>query len=226
MKRITAQRRAPQVCQLCHQRKIRCEVRVKGFPCLKCTETGDRCELRPRKAYSARKKKATPQTVRTGSESASADGGELSDNDRTSNTFSTIEDSNRSDMIVKNIVSHDNSSNKPATLYVGDQYGIAALLETNQPSTVGKKHFLVPSAATQVLEPEDLHYLKVKGCFSLPEVDVCASLIQCYFEFVHLNFPILDAKLFLDAYTEAGIQAINLLLLWSMFSVAASVCLS
>jgi Fungal specific transcription factor domain len=72
------------------------------------------------------------------------------------------------------------------------------------------------------LQPEGLEYLKVKGCFTLPASDVCNALVETYFNFVHPLFPIINAREFLERYEQNGIQQINLLLLWSMFSVSAS----
>ena len=225
MASTAAHKRAAKVCRLCHQCKVRCEMPVKGEPCLRCRETGETCELRSRKPYSTRRMNATPQRARKLSSSAPLSDAIFWEEDNASENGSLKEDTKRSDMIIEKAFDHINGTANTAALFVGDQHGIAALLGTNRSATLQKRHFMVPRAVSKSLEPEDLHYLKMKGCFSLPDVDICEALVQCYFEFVHLSFPIVDAKTFLDAYIEGGIQAINLLLIWSMFSVATSVSL-
>lgn len=81
-------------------------------------------------------------------------------------------------------------------------------------------HFKVPTEMEKALTAEDLAYLRHKGCFSIPPES--ELLIQAYFEFVHPSFPILDLQIFLSDYADGGIESINLLLLWSMLSTAAS----
>lgn len=105
----------------------------------------------------------------------------------------------------------------------GDQHGIGSVLDIDAGRPAKKRHLMVPRAAAKALQPEDLQYLKLKGCFSLPDPDICKALIHSYFQFVHPGFPVVDAPAFLHAYANVGVQGINLLLLWSMFSVSASV---
>jgi Fungal specific transcription factor domain len=111
-----------------------------------------------------------------------------------------------------------------APLFIGDQQGIGMLLEITHPPTSNQKqqHFMIPRLASKVLAREDLEYLKAKGCFSLPSTEICTALVDAYFKFVHFLFPIIDAQEFLGRYESHGVQQINLLLLWSMFSVSAS----
>ncbi|KAF1998690.1 hypothetical protein P154DRAFT_384739, partial [Amniculicola lignicola CBS 123094] len=70
------------------------------------------------------------------------------------------------------------------------------------------------------MDAEDLEYLKSKGCFSLPSES--GDLVKAYFQFVHPSFPVIDGPSFLRDYTAGGLESINLLLLWSMFSASAS----
>ena len=79
---------------------------------------------------------------------------------------------------------------------------------------------MIPGEAEKPLAPEDLAYLKVKGCFSLPIES--EELIKAYFQFVHPSFPVLDGPSFLREYASSGLNKINLLLIWSMFSISAS----
>lgn len=82
------------------------------------------------------------------------------------------------------------------------------------------RHFLVPTEVEKALSPEDLAYLQQKGCFSLPSES--RALIKAYFDFVHPAFPIIDGPAFCRDCADGRLDRINLLLLWSMLSVAAS----
>lgn len=84
----------------------------------------------------------------------------------------------------------------------------------------GPRHFLIPAELEKSLKLEDLSYLKLKGCFSLPtEHD---ELLRAYFRYVHPVFPIIDALTFTNEYNQEGIDGMNLMLVWAMLSVAAS----
>ena len=102
-------------------------------------------------------------------------------------------------------------------IFVGEG-GYGDILNTT--GNVECRHFFVPAETEKALAIEDLEYLKAKGCFSLPTKS--DDLLKAYFRFVHPSFPVLDGPTFLREYANDGIQKLNLLLLWSMFSVAAS----
>lgn len=70
---------------------------------------------------------------------------------------------------------------------------------------------------------EDTSYLRMKGVFTLPGNDACGSLLRAYFYHVHPIMPVIEADLIL-AYHHAGrLHDYNVLLLWSIFFVAANV---
>lgn len=71
------------------------------------------------------------------------------------------------------------------------------------------------------LRPEEIQYLRFKGCFSLPSPVLREALVKAYFHHAHPFEPVLDPEDFLDKYSKGHL---SLLLLWSMFVVAASVC--
>lgn len=106
---------------------------------------------------------------------------------------------------------------------MGESHGIASLLDTLDVGQIPKvQHLLVPRSTANVLQAEDLNYLKEKGAFSLPTVQICNALVESYFGHVHPTLPIVDEIVFLKAYKEGGVQRVNLLLLWSMFSASSS----
>ncbi|KAL1592787.1 hypothetical protein SLS60_011203 [Paraconiothyrium brasiliense] len=108
-------------------------------------------------------------------------------------------------------------SSRLAHFFVGDG-GIGAILDAVD-KTIDRQ-FHIFASAEKALDVEDLQYLKIKGCFTLPEER--KQLLQAYFQFVHPSFPVIDAREFLAQYTAHGFEGINLLLLWSMFSISAS----
>jgi hypothetical protein len=87
-------------------------------------------------------------------------------------------------------------------------------------SQTERRHFTIPSEVERTLSPEDLAYLGHKGCFSLPPDS--KDLIRAYMLYVHPTFPILNAHAISQQCADGRLDRINLLLLWSMLSVAAS----
>jgi hypothetical protein len=108
-------------------------------------------------------------------------------------------------------------SSRIAPIFVGKS-GYGTILDAA--GGAADRHFFIPASAEASLAAEDLEYLKVKGCFTLPEES--RELVEAYFRFVHPVFPVIDASTFMQDYAKSGIAGINLLLLWSMFSVSAS----
>jgi hypothetical protein len=106
---------------------------------------------------------------------------------------------------------------------IRESHGIGSLFAALDAGGTRKAHhLLVPHSSAKALQPEDLNYLKVKGAFSLPTLQICKALVESYFEYVHPVSPFVDKSAFLTAYNVGGVQRVNLLLLWSMFSASAS----
>ncbi|KAG8161013.1 hypothetical protein KVR01_009277 [Diaporthe batatas] len=109
------------------------------------------------------------------------------------------------------------------TFYTGDQQGIGYILDIVGEPSVASKHYGLPyMAGTDQMMPQDVAYVRSKGVFSLPSDQVCEALLKAYFHHVHPILPVVDAVAVLTTFRSGGPSAINLLLLWSMFSVAAS----
>ncbi|KAI0513087.1 fungal-specific transcription factor domain-containing protein [Xylaria bambusicola] len=109
------------------------------------------------------------------------------------------------------------------TFYVGDQQGIGYILDIVGESNVIPQHYGLPyMVATHDLTPQDVAYLRAKGVFSVPSEPVCQALFRAYFYHIHPILPVVDAVDVLTSFRNGGASAINLLLLWSMFSVAAN----
>ena len=104
-----------------------------------------------------------------------------------------------------------------APIFIGEG-GYGDIL--NATGQIPNRHFHVPAAAEKALAAEDLEYLKIKGCFTLPAES--EQLLKAYFLHVHPSFPVIDGPQFMQDYAVTGLNGVNLQLLWSMFSVSAS----
>lgn len=121
-------------------------------------------------------------------------------------------------------ITGNNSSTGESSIFIGDQQGIGSILQVlNTNGAPKSQHYTIPRSNAKSLDPDDLTYLRSKGCFSLPGKEVCKGLMQSYFRLVHPSLPVVDVRAILEPYTTLGFQSVNLLLLWSIFSVAASV---
>lgn len=47
-------KRASYACMKCQERKVRCDVAIRGSPCTNCLLDGDECEVRPPKRTGGR----------------------------------------------------------------------------------------------------------------------------------------------------------------------------
>ncbi|KIW94734.1 uncharacterized protein Z519_04711 [Cladophialophora bantiana CBS 173.52] len=217
-------RRALKACTSCHERKIRCDVDIVEVPCTKCSETGNQCTLRTRKAYSPR-----GQQLHQTSRLAAVDNSRANEQGL---VHSDVEDSNSAPSVCPQKVARESqflgagisspSATIPASVFIGDKHGYGAVLDATVGGNVADRYLLIATTTGKSLAPEDLEYLRAKGCFSLPSEKVCSELIKVYFCFVHPTFPVLDGAAFLRDYANQGLSHMNLLLVWSMFSVAAS----
>ncbi|CAI6341044.1 unnamed protein product [Periconia digitata] len=197
--------RAVRVCEYCHSHKIRCDLDTKHDECSNCSERGELCKIRTRKLYSSRVRTARRDND---IEHVNHEEGLEGAPTPTGSTVNPVE-------LVATCFPAPSSRVIPIFVGNGD-YGaiISSTAKTNE------RHFHVPVPAENTLAPEDLQYLKLKGCFTLPPES--SELITAYFRFVHPIFPVIDGTSFLHEYNAHGVSGVNLLLLWSMFSVSAS----
>jgi hypothetical protein len=108
--------------------------------------------------------------------------------------------------------------------HVGEQHGIGYILDVLIPgASPSSKHYSLPRCARRTIPPENLAFLQAKGVFSLPSHAVCEPCFRSYFHHVHPILPVVDAEAVLTSYEEGDPKQVNLLLLWSIFSVAANV---
>ena len=104
----------------------------------------------------------------------------------------------------------------------GDQQAVNGMFFDLSDGPPRTSRYLVPRTSKRSQRPEDLAFLRMKGCFSLPSQSVCEELVCRYFQLVHPSLPVIDAGRFLDDFVNRYIKT-NLLVLWSMFFAATSV---
>jgi hypothetical protein len=75
------------------------------------------------------------------------------------------------------------------------------------------------------LDREDLEVLKIRGAFLLPSPELCADLIETYFDIIHPGIPMINRTRFMKSYNDA-LNPPPLLLLQAIFLAAARVCKS
>ncbi|CAJ2509285.1 Uu.00g143110.m01.CDS01 [Anthostomella pinea] len=120
-------------------------------------------------------------------------------------------------------IMEDTTEATTETFYIGDQQGIGYILDiVGEPGGISQHYGLPYMVATHDLAPQDVAYLRAKGVFSVPSEPVCQALLTAYFYHVHPILPVVDAAGVLTSFRNGGASAVNLLLLWSMFSVAAN----
>lgn len=109
------------------------------------------------------------------------------------------------------------------TLAPGDPQGVALVADVCEPERQGKSgHFVVAALSPPNIDPETLDYLKRRGCFDLPNLDIQQALVKAYFHYVHPFFPVIPVSSFLQS-IESPEQNGVYLLLWSVFLAAANV---
>ena len=106
----------------------------------------------------------------------------------------------------------------------GDPQGVALVAELCEPERPGKSgHFVVAALSSTNIDTETFDYLKKRGCFDLPALDIQQTLVQAYFHYVHPFFPVVHVSSFLKTFESPGQNGVCLHLLWSVFLAATNV---
>lgn len=108
-------------------------------------------------------------------------------------------------------------------LKTGEAPGFTSVLDACSPSQQPVARHILISEAPISLSAQDREYLQYKGVFTLPQKSTCNELLRAYFHHVHPMMPIVDATVLLKFHETGKASEWNLLLLWSMFFVAANV---
>jgi hypothetical protein len=108
-------------------------------------------------------------------------------------------------------------------LELGEAPGFTSILDACSPSQQPVARHILISEVPISLSDEDREYLRSKGVFTLPQKSTCNELLRAYFHHVHPIMPVVDASVLLKLHQTGKASEWNLLLLWSMFFVAANV---
>ncbi|EHK42217.1 hypothetical protein TRIATDRAFT_229782 [Trichoderma atroviride IMI 206040] len=109
-----------------------------------------------------------------------------------------------------------------APFYTGEAPGFTSILDACSPSQQPAARHILISEVPISLSDEDREYLRYKGVFTLPQKSTCNELLRAYFHHVHPIMPVVDASVLLKLHQTGKASEWNLLLLWSMFFVAAN----
>ncbi|KAL9470861.1 hypothetical protein ACSS6W_008802 [Trichoderma asperelloides] len=107
-------------------------------------------------------------------------------------------------------------------LEIGEAPGFTSILDACSPSQQPAARHILISEAPISLSDEDREYLRCKGVFTLPQKSTCDELLRAYFHHVHPIMPVVDASVLLKLHQTGKASEWNLLILWSMFFVAAN----
>lgn len=85
------------------------------------------------------------------------------------------------------------------------------------------RHLLLPEAKQIVLTDDERAFLRSKGVYSFLSDTTMECMIRAYFHHVHPIMPVLEADTLLEHYRSKRMHEYNLILLWSMCSIASNV---
>lgn len=85
------------------------------------------------------------------------------------------------------------------------------------------RHLLLPEAKQIVLTEDDKAFFRSKGVYSFLSDVAMDSLIRAYFHHVHPIMPVLEADNLLEHHRSKRLHEYNLILLWSLCSIACNV---
>lgn len=194
-----ARPRASRACEVCHARKVRCDV-MQQKPCTNCVAFGCECKVPEGKSRRGASVKQDPDEA----EEEPRRGPSL-DEEEIEHKFPKPPDQERT-------IFMGSASNVP--LFTGDFFE----------NRTGYEKMIVDGWSTpDQLSREDIAVLKIKGAFFLPPRSVCNDLIDAYFEKIHPLLPVINKTVFLKRYHDPTDQP-PLLLLQAVFGAAAHVC--
>lgn len=85
------------------------------------------------------------------------------------------------------------------------------------------RHLLLPEAKQIALTEAEKAFLRSKGVYSFLSDTTMDCMIRAYFHHVHPIMPVLEADTLLGHYRSKRMHEYNLILLWSMCSIACNV---
>jgi hypothetical protein len=201
-----AKSRAARACEICHARKVRCDVTVR-MPCTNCAAFGCECripEVRQRKGNRIGAKKAK-KIVRPAE-------AKPSDKVSAQSAMPTMKD----DAIPKKNMALDPKEDWKRVLdtrlshpgrmsFMGSTSHLNLILE-NMPDTESYYYSTVGEnsggSRIQQMDREEIEILKIKGAFLMPAQELCDDIVECYFERIHPLIPMINRTQFMRQYND------------------------
>ncbi|KAI8720002.1 Zn(2)-C6 fungal-type domain-containing protein [Fusarium sp. LHS14.1] len=113
--------------------------------------------------------------------------------------------------------------NSNCLFYLGEQPGATSVIDVcSHPQKPIQRHILLRSAPPVTISQQDSDYLKQKGVFNLPQQSSRKEILRAYFHHVHPILPILDVGILQNLHEPIYVSLSDLLLFWSMTSVAVN----
>ncbi|KAH6881101.1 fungal-specific transcription factor domain-containing protein [Thelonectria olida] len=220
-----SRKRAAAACHACHARKVRCSISQTGTPCTNCSLDNVSCQARPRQPQrprSAIRKRRGSNQPRTPSDGGSIAQDEANLDEQVYRPF-TGHFGHHSEVQEPHATSPQTLPQTGCSPVYGDPQGVALVADICEPERRGKSgHFVIAALSLANIDSETLDYLKRRGCFDLPTLDIQQALVQAYFHYVHPFFPVIHVSSFLQSFGSPQQNGVGLHLLWSIFLAAAN----
>lgn len=238
-----AKSRASRACEICHSRKVRCDV-MERMPCTNCAAFGCECripEVRQRKGSKMAKAK-TPKAAGTSTSSSNNVGSTASTSSEPQDKVSAVDSmppeaeeqastGNRgkdlhSSAAWKRML--DTRIQQPGRVsFMGSTSHLNLILE-NMPDSEAYYFAAVGESSLGLsrikqMDKEDIDVLKLRGAFLIPAQELCDDLIESYFEKVHPVVPIVNRTQFMRQYNDPT-NPPSLLLRQGMLVAASRTC--
>jgi hypothetical protein len=212
---LPVRRRASQACQQCRIRKVKCVMLGKGMPCHNCQVDATECTVllsRRSRKYRLERKRLTESLPASQEPSVAP----------TLSTESAAPLSPKpSDADLRQSHRHISPPPAPPTQTRGCETAFLSALQ--DPSTTRCNDSELPRYIQQPvrhhLDSEDLHYLKQRGAFSIPEHPLRDGLLLAFVSYVYPSLPVVDLQQVFDAIEQKPGAEISLVLFQAlMFS--------
>ncbi|KAF4765597.1 hypothetical protein HAV15_003587 [Penicillium sp. str.  len=215
-------KRARKACQSCHVRKVRCDVSIRGSPCMNCSLDGATCIVNARPSKLVRVEPNTrdvdvysptpglPGMPRVPDTDAVEQDWEWMARDRPDSTenhdsFEWIKD------ILDGHVSGPNKRPSSENLTTPghpsscvDNVRIHARNPKHSPDILYFHYPFLVINNIRNIPPHDLNFLELQGCLRVPTRDLLYELVQQYFLHVHPILPLMNEGDFWDVYFHSA----------------------
>lgn len=218
---IRAKARASRACEICHARKVRCDVTVH-MPCTNCVAFGCECKI-----PEVRQRKANKKSAKKGKNDGKNDEADGSDTHGSSTRSVDEKKPSLSSQDTWKRVLDTKIPESGKMAFLGSTSNINMILDSNVDS---ESYYLQVvgingegSTRINEMDKEEIEILKMRAAFLLPARDLCDDLIECYFEKVHPFIPIVNRTQFMRRYNDPSSPP-SLLLVQAILIAGSRVC--